>query len=72
MLGNEVAFSYCREPGAELPCRKVFDCWFEAFDVQGFIQTHYDGGQIQQITAPRAGRLAAVLEAVARARHPPE
>jgi hypothetical protein len=68
MLGSEIAFGYCREPGAALPCRKVFDCWFETFDVQGFIQAHYDEAQIQQITSPRAGRMAAVLEAAAQAR----
>ena len=42
MLGHEVAFSYCREPGSETPCRKIFDCWWETFDVSAFINDHYD------------------------------
>ena len=33
-LGGEVAFGYCRSCGEEkTPCFKVFDCWWERFDV---------------------------------------
>jgi hypothetical protein len=33
-LGGEVAFGYCKICGErETPCFKVFDCWWERFDV---------------------------------------
>ena len=33
-LGGEVAFGYCKVCGGEkTPCFKVFDCWWERFDV---------------------------------------
>ncbi|MBW2457430.1 MAG: hypothetical protein JRI68_23185 [Deltaproteobacteria bacterium] len=67
MLGHGVSFSYCRMPGDACPCRKIFDCWFEAFDVEGFLRAHYSEAQIEQITAPKVDRLATVLAAAARA-----
>ena len=33
LLGHEIHFGYCRAPGSELPCRKIFDCWFRIFDI---------------------------------------
>ena len=33
-LGGDVAFGYCRRCGeGKAPCFKVFDCWWERFDV---------------------------------------
>ena len=33
-LGGDVAFGYCKVCGEEkMPCFKVFDCWWERFDV---------------------------------------
>lgn len=33
-LGGEVAFNYCKVGGdGKMPCFKVFDCWWERFDV---------------------------------------
>ena len=38
-LGSLIRFSYCRTPGeGELPCDKVFDCWWEHFDVVAHLQ----------------------------------
>jgi len=33
-LGSDVTFGYCRLCGeSQIPCFKVFDCWWERFDV---------------------------------------
>ena len=38
-LGGEVAFGYCKVCGEEkTPCFKVFDCWWERFDVVGHMR----------------------------------
>ena len=37
-LGHEVTFAYCREPGEKTPCFKVLDCWWEIFDVEGYLK----------------------------------
>jgi len=68
MLGHDVPFSYCRAPGAELPCRRIFDCWFETFDVEGFIRAHYSEADIRRILAPRQDKTASIVELIERAR----
>jgi len=68
MLGHEVPFSYCREPGKDLPCRKILDCWFETFDVDGFIHTFYTDDQIEQMLAPPADKLLTIVELIQQAK----
>jgi len=67
MLGHEVTFAYCRAPGAALPCRKVFDCWWETFDVVAFIERHYSGADVEAIRAPRADKAVTIVELIRRA-----
>jgi len=68
MLGHDVPFSYCREPGRDLPCRKVFDCWWETFDVEGFVREHFSEAEIGRILAPPADKMATLAELIERAR----
>ena len=38
-LGGDVAFGYCKICGeGKTPCFKVFDCWWERFDVVAHMQ----------------------------------
>ena len=67
MLGHEVDFAYCRAPGAELPCRKILDCWFETFDVEAFLREHYSEEQIAQILAPPAPKIASLVDLIQQA-----
>jgi len=67
MLGHEVAFSYCRQPAAELPCRKVFDCWWETFDVEAFVRDHFSADQIERMTQPRQDKMVSLVELIERA-----
>jgi hypothetical protein len=68
MLGHGVAFAYCRSPGADLPCRKVFDCWWETFDVQAFIRRHFSDEQISRILQPRPDKMSTLVELIQKAR----
>jgi hypothetical protein len=50
-LGHAVRFDYCRIGGDQQhPCFKVFDCWWEHFDVVGYFK--------QQLTTEGFNRLA--------------
>ena len=69
MLGHEVTFNYCRAPGAELPCRKIADCWWEAFDIANFLRQHYSRQQIRQITQPPKAKILTLVELIDKARH---
>lgn len=36
-LGHQVNFTYCRIENSGLPCFKTLDCWFNHFDVHGYL-----------------------------------
>ena len=72
MLGHEVPFSYCRSPGRELPCGRIFDCWWEAFDVASFLRAHLDEQEIQQILAPREAKVTSLVDLIRRAKEAAE
>ena len=68
-LGHPVPFSYCREPGQTLPCGKIADCWWEAFDIAAFLRAHYDEETLQTILAPRQPKLTSIVELIEKARN---
>ena len=37
-LGHQIYFSYCLSESMGLPCFKIFDCWFEHFQVEEYLQ----------------------------------
>jgi hypothetical protein len=67
LLGHEIAFSYCRAPGAAVPCRKIFDCWFESFDIRDFVSAHFDTATIAAIAAPAPPKLTSLMEIIRQA-----
>jgi len=69
MLGHEVDFSYCRQVGGELPCKKIPDCWFERFDVEQFLQQHYTPDQIRQILTLPKPKLTSIVELIRQAQN---
>ena len=66
-LGHVVYFSYCRAPGRETPCPKIADCWFEKFDVAGFLRTHYTDDEINEILEPPKPKMATLVELIQQA-----
>jgi hypothetical protein len=67
MLGHDVPFSYCRQPGQEIPCRKIYDCWWETIYIQAFIAENY-GEEIQNaITAPPKPKMLSLLDIIEQA-----
>jgi len=67
MLGHEVNFGYCRCGTGQMPCRKIFDCWFEIFDVTGFISSHYSQEQIEKILNAPKPKLTTIIELIQQA-----
>jgi len=72
MLGHTVPFSYCRAPGRDLPCGRIFDCWWETFDVVAFIRAHFSEADIARITAPPPDKRATLVELIERAKRAAE
>ncbi len=68
MLGHDLAFSYCREPGREIPCSKIFDCWWERFDITGFMRVNYPPETVAEILKPRQPKVASLFEIIQKAK----
>ena len=68
MLGHSVPFRYCRGVADGLPCRKILDCWFQCFDVVGFVKEHYTAEQMESILAPPKPKMTSLVELIERAK----
>lgn len=66
-LGHEIAFSYCRAPGEEVPCKRMYDCWWQQFDVHAFVAEHYDEQTRATMAAPPADRATSLFEILKQA-----
>ena len=69
MLGGEVPFSYCIQCGNEsLPCFKVFDCWWEIFDVVSHLKEILPEDVFETISRlkpePKAARLVDLIHGI--------
>jgi hypothetical protein len=71
-LGQEVAFSYCRQETGGQPCCLVLDCWWERFDVRSFLQAHLSAEAMAQVerarTSPPPAKVLSLLDLVQQAR----
>ncbi len=53
-LGGQVALRYCMTCGEEdLPCWKIFDCWWEYFDVTAYMKRRLDPARFEALAAAR-------------------
>jgi hypothetical protein len=68
MLGHEVAFSYCRRPGQENPCSRMFDCWWEAIDIRAFVADNYSEEIQNAMTQPPKPKMLSLIELIEQAR----
>ncbi len=66
-LGGPVSFRYCRQSGDNsLPCWKVFDCWWERFDVVSCLKRELSEEQFTELASyqpkPKAISLIEMIE----------
>ena len=53
-LGGPVTFQYCRLCGEEsLPCWKIFDCWWELFDIATYLSTTLSSDMFNRLVNTR-------------------
>ncbi|MDM8523959.1 hypothetical protein QUF80_11380 [Desulfococcaceae bacterium HSG8] len=53
-LGSPVSFQYCTTCGdEEQPCFKVFDCWWEDFDVVAYLKDKLPENQFNALAASK-------------------
>ena len=69
-LGGPVAFHYCERSGPEgNPCFKIADCWWQHFDVIGYLRKRLTTEELRQVLVHRPKpKVTSLLEQIARAR----
>ncbi|MBN2533844.1 MAG: hypothetical protein JXB88_13195 [Spirochaetales bacterium] len=65
-LGHHVPFKYCRLVQNGLPCKQIFNCWFEIFPVKEFVLNNYSRKEIETILTPAPSRLNTILDIAAK------
>lgn len=66
-LGSEVDFTYCLTGGdEEKPCWKIFDCWWERFDVDAWLRARLSPAVLEDLkiraSSPPKNKLTSILE----------
>ncbi len=69
MLGHELTFAYCRTTGTNIPCRRIFDCWWEIFDIQSFMESNFDTVAIKEILSPPPPKTVTLLDLIRKAQN---
>ncbi|MGD8251254.1 MAG: hypothetical protein PVH30_01620 [Desulfobacterales bacterium] len=72
-LGGPVSFGYCRSlSDSSHPCRQIFDCWWERFDVVGHLRAILPETVFTALgareTLPRVNRIIELIEEARKAR----
>ncbi len=67
ILGHELTFSYCRKPGSDIPCKRIFDCWWEHFDITEYMKSHYSKEVLDKVTAPREPKQLSLAQIIKEA-----
>ena len=65
-LGGTVPFGYCMEPAEPRPCFKILDCWWERFDVVGYLKSRLAETEFKRLVEerPPPNRMSSILELV--------
>ncbi|MDM8551167.1 hypothetical protein QUF72_13870 [Desulfobacterales bacterium HSG2] len=69
-LGGPVSFQYCETCGdEELPCFKIFDCWWEYFDVTAYLQEKLAEDQFNKLVHSKPKpKVASLVDLIKQAR----
>ena len=67
MLGHEVPFSYSRTCGTDFPCRRIFDCWYEYFDIASYVREHFSSEEVEKLLEPPKDKAVSLYELILKA-----
>ena len=62
-------FRYCRMQEADRLCPRMLDCWWERFDVEGFLRACYPGDVVDALLHPTSRpKMSTILELIEAAK----
>ena len=67
-MGSPVPFRFCRASENGRPCFKVFDCWWEAFDVADYFKERLSPEAFERLAHPAPpNKVASLVELIRQA-----
>jgi hypothetical protein len=74
-LGSRVSFTFCLTGGGDQkPCWKIYDCWWEIFDVAAYLEAHLSAEALEDLrsraASPPGNKLASIIEIARQAKNP--
>jgi hypothetical protein len=68
-LGHEITFHYCRTQEGDSVCSSILDCWWQVFDVAGFLREEIGPERVRKLQDHRPpAKAASLIELIQRAR----
>jgi hypothetical protein len=69
-LGGPVPFTYCETTGADgRPCFKIADCWWQYFDVVGYLSKRLTAEELNDLLGRRPQpKISGILDLIQQAR----
>jgi hypothetical protein len=69
-LGSDVGFGYCSKCGdGQSPCFKIFDCWWETFDVVACFKERLPEEEFEKLALSKPKpKVLSLLELIEQAR----
>jgi len=68
-LGHAVTFRYCRLQEGSTVCHRILDCWWEVFDVRGFLEEHLSSDEMARLLQPEAKpKVLSLIELIEQAK----
>jgi hypothetical protein len=69
LLGHQVPFQYCRSSDANLPCRKILDCWWESVEIEAYLRKNFTGEELNRsVYAKPKSKIASLIELMEKAK----
>ena len=66
-LGHHLNFEYCRTERGGAPCQKIFNCWFEKFDINTYMKQHFEEIDCSRETSTVPNKMLTLLELIQKA-----
>ena len=72
-LGSRITFRYCLISGEDdNPCWKIFDCWWEQFDVESYLKANLPAEAFEKLVEKAAAqpknKITSILEIAEQAK----
>lgn len=69
-LGHDITFEYCRSQEGDSVCPRILDCWWETFDVRGYLRENLSEEEFAALSErpPARPKVLSLVELIEQAK----